>query len=742
MNRLKLSRNATVLSDRVDSRAPGSASISLQVNMTSCCVAFSSQVSHHIYFCFGSHFGRIFKRSLYEMLNSTNRQESFFSNLKNIMDLGVDAAVGLWCEVTLVTDVKFDGVIYSYNPDQGLLVLMKGFQKKPSTKVINTRFIKSFELKDKAEDTEDALPDQLDTYAVLPSMRAGKSILKTATSNLKEAEQQRLAGLRPLAKSGASIGAYNVFVPLQRVYPGVTWDAEKNAIKVNETVYVEGNPGWDKPIAKIKDGAKAIRDDHSLNSVTATQTTVIVHHASPFYLSIFLFLLLLFSRTFLHEVESLETASPAQAVTMVTSQSTFSRKAARDKEREERLHGKLTDLTFDTISCSRDGHPDFVVPGVLHNILGSKSQFDARTGRMKDILPALTIDCCQTFATLSAVLLSSLGRAEVLLGCCNTSTVNYLLYISAWLHQLTKTSWPKRGTRPSVSDLNACLQLNNFFPSKVEAEKFHIIFYNQSEKVVELLRQICMPPQKRQRDSPSSAQPGNPVCGYVVVSGDYTVSIFGVTHQILEEKKAGYSKAWNLYICDSHGTQPWSRGKASISGISFGIPCEEGGLPAESVLNVEDGLHYFSTILFTLLEEHRTAVPRPDYVPYMTWTPLTRRRSLFYSGEDLKKIIQEHWLPKTLSQPAVAKQVTQTKCFSWDHHRGGGQLDTETFSWFRLAQLQSIETAMNLCSPFAVALQFITFYSRCQYYLLILSVFFCLCNVLAIWWCDHGQKNI
>lgn len=328
------------------------------------------------------------------------------------------------------------------------------------------------------------------------------------------------------------------------------------------------------------------------------------------------------------------------------------------------MNAKLTSLRFENITAFRNGASDFIVPHILHCIIGSKSQFDARAGKTRQILPAATTDCCQTFATLSAVLLSSHGRAEVLRKSCNTSTVNYLLYISAWLHQLTRTSWPKRGSRPTVSDLNTCLLLEHYFPSKVEADKFQILFYSQSLKALELLHQLCVipPSSKRSRHTISEASSlttevnRNPVCGYVVVSGDYTVSIFSVEHHHLDPKKDCYSKAWTLYICDSHGTQPWSKGKASICGVTFGIPT--GVLLAEDVVSVDAGIQHFSTILFTLLEEHRIAVPRLDErIPYMTWTPITRRRSQFLSGEDIKRIIQEHWLPKALRQPAVSYQA-------------------------------------------------------------------------------------
>lgn len=356
------------------------------------------------------------------------------------------------------------------------------------------------------------------------------------------------------------------------------------------------------------------------------------------------------------------------------------RKEARERERIARLHGKLTDLSFMDISCTRNGHPDFLKAKVLVCVRGSRSQFDPRVGKAKTLLPPLTGDCCQTFATLSAVLLGSLGFAVSISECCTTSTVNYLLYIAAWLHQLTSTSWPSRGSRPTVRDLNTCLHLTEFFPAKVCDEEFDVVFYNQAPKALDLLRQMCTPSQKRGRncDGPTSS-----VCGYVVVSGDYTVSIFSVDHDIKKGQPTRYAQAWSFYICDSHATQPWSLGKASVTGLTFGVPSQQkpqsapvsqGGslAPARQssavgadtvglpVIGVDDGIHYFSTILFTLLEEHRRGVAvAPGQIPYMTWTPIRRKRALAYVAEELKEVIDRKWLPKVLQNQCVKSEASK-----------------------------------------------------------------------------------
>lgn len=326
------------------------------------------------------------------------------------------------------------------------------------------------------------------------------------------------------------------------------------------------------------------------------------------------------------------------------------RRRDRELERQKRIEGKLTDLTFTDICCTRDGRQDFIKQRVLMCVCGSKSQFDARAGRMKKVLPPLTGDCCQTFATLAAVLLASLGFAVMMQECCSPSSVNYILYISAWMHQLSASSWPQKGVRPTIRDLNVCLRLQEYFPAKVRDDEFEVVFYNQAARAQDLVRKMCSS-SKRVRNADSKL----PICGYVIVSGDYTVSIISVNHDIKGVDTSRYSHAWSFYICDSHGTQPWSQGKASISGITFGTP-RDVSTACDDIVTTEDGIHYFSTILFTLLEAHRHTGPRISTVPYMTWTPVRRRRCLAYTARELKEIIDKHWIPKVLCSETIHKE--------------------------------------------------------------------------------------
>lgn len=169
--------------------------------------------------------------------------------------------VGVWCELTLVNDVKLEGLVYSYNPEKKLIVLLQENEKE-SAKILNTNFIKKFDVKK----ADSALPGQLTWYSVLPSMLAGKgkSLIKSANSTLSEAEKARTANLVPLKNSDASIGAFDVFVAIKRIFPGIEWENSSSSIKCSSSVYIEGNPTWETPAATIKSSEKPSRDDTAL----------------------------------------------------------------------------------------------------------------------------------------------------------------------------------------------------------------------------------------------------------------------------------------------------------------------------------------------------------------------------------------------------------------------------------------------------------------------------------------------
>ncbi|RNF00853.1 hypothetical protein TraAM80_07369 [Trypanosoma rangeli] len=338
------------------------------------------------------------------------------------------------------------------------------------------------------------------------------------------------------------------------------------------------------------------------------------------------------------------------------------RRAWREQQRLHRIHGRLTDISLNDIAAVRGGKCDFFIENTIACIRGSCSQFDARGGRTKKLMPPQTHDCCQTFSTIAAVILSSLGLAVTMQECSGVSTVNYLLYISAWLHQLSAPLWPQRRARPTVGDLNTALRLHEFFPSRVNEGEFEVLFYNQRDRAKELVDQLCRT-VRRNRDADSSL----PVCGYIIASGDYTVSIFSLAHDVKGRPHARYSEAWSLYICDSHGTQPWSCGKACLTGITVGV-LKAGVEVSNGVVAKEEGLRYFAMILFALLEDHRIKTTSSQQVPYMTWSPIRRPRAILCTAQELVRVIDDGWIPFLMKNPVIAREAKKygfapLKCF-------------------------------------------------------------------------------
>lgn len=176
----------------------------------------------------------------------------------------IDEYVGLWCELKLVTGEQLEGLIYSYHEDLSLLVLLKDLSNKASGRVINTEYIESFAVKE-VEATEEGLPDKLEAYCTLPSMIGGKAkpLMKNANSSIKDAEHTRKTNLAFVADS-TCIGALDVLVPLQRIYPGIAWEAETQSIKCSPLVYVQGDPTWASPEVIIRSPDKMLRDDSML----------------------------------------------------------------------------------------------------------------------------------------------------------------------------------------------------------------------------------------------------------------------------------------------------------------------------------------------------------------------------------------------------------------------------------------------------------------------------------------------
>lgn len=164
-------------------------------------------------------------------------------------------AVGYYMKVTLVTGAKCEGTVFTYNPAGGILVLIQNIQEQPSMKMIRTPYIKEHELVAEPP-TNSAMPVQLDHFATLPSIHVGrdKSIFKHASSQLKQAENERMRHLGDIAP-GTPIAACDAFVKIARIYPDVKWKNEEMVIHVTDNVIVVGDPDWKSPKALLVEGA-------------------------------------------------------------------------------------------------------------------------------------------------------------------------------------------------------------------------------------------------------------------------------------------------------------------------------------------------------------------------------------------------------------------------------------------------------------------------------------------------------
>lgn len=360
--------------------------------------------------------------------------------------------------------------------------------------------------------------------------------------------------------------------------------------------------------------------------------------------------------------------------------------------------------------------PAYHVANVVHFIRGGFSQF-TNTSQSNGLLPPMTNDCCQTFSALSAILLSSFGFVVMLEECWNISSVNYLVYLSAWLHQLTAPL--RTRSRPTIGDLNTSLALQQFFPAKIEGGQFIPVLYDRL-RVEALVRTLCH----------SASDPGDDcVCGYVIVSGQYTVSIFSLAHNVRKHE----AMAWSLYLADSHGTLPWAAGNASVSCLSLCnrhiIDVDE--TPVDGMLLLDEGLKHFCDILCALLEDHRRLrrddLPSHSATPYMTWTPIKRRCSTCTTSKEITRIIDEEWLPHVFQNPRVAEErktfgLTHPKRCFWGqitrrtlphsqtkptqqpkpqvrHRHASGQLTLDRFLERKPCELVSVVDEVDIVQP-------------------------------------------
>lgn len=163
------------------------------------------------------------------------------------------------------------------------------------------------------------------------------------------------------------------------------------------------------------------------------------------------------------------------------------------------------------------------IPNKVIAAVGTISQFCTRAGPQ---LPPMASDSCETFSVFVAVMIASLRFAGNMRLFWNRVALNYFVYLSAWLHQLSSPMWSAAGkVRPTVADVDKCLGLSTIFPVKLGS--FIPVFYHERARVRQLLEKIC---EETRHGFVSSETTGGGVCGYVVVSGDYAFSVVALFH--------------------------------------------------------------------------------------------------------------------------------------------------------------------------------------------------------------------
>lgn len=355
-------------------------------------------------------------------------------------------------------------------------------------------------------------------------------------------------------------------------------------------------------------------------------------------------------------------------------------RSKQDEMRNERCRSRLTSETYETLfPTSAKANPltrgkfDFKVEDIITVLVGKLSQFDSPRSHSGNLFPPTANDCCQTFSAVCAVLLGSCGTINNLKGLWKCSTVNYILYVSAWLHHVTSSVWGTTKQRPNVRDLGQLLHFEKIFPV-APREDFEIIFYNEAPKIRSMVQALCTPNKgKRGRsdDKPRST------CGYLIVSGDYTISIVCLRH----DTKVDENDAFALIMCDSHGSPLWSKGKASFLLLNVMEGLHEGQnvkTPnGSAAYDIKTGCNYFCDILFAMLEDNRkenwnilqqsmasrsstsdrhcrtNVSSKPPPVPYMTWTAVQRVASVNLSPDELRQKIDKEWLPHCLTNATI-----------------------------------------------------------------------------------------
>ena len=159
--------------------------------------------------------------------------------------------IGSYMTGTLTNGTPFEGTVFTYTPQSGILVLMLGANVQgtnPSLKVIRTNFIKDFKVEQNVEKIkrENQLPLSIDIYQQLPQLAKPAEMYRTVSKTLRAAQETRSKLLMDIPEN-VCIAAVDAFLHIARIFPQTQWDNAKNTIVVSKDVQVVGEPDWTKP---------------------------------------------------------------------------------------------------------------------------------------------------------------------------------------------------------------------------------------------------------------------------------------------------------------------------------------------------------------------------------------------------------------------------------------------------------------------------------------------------------------
>lgn len=156
------------------------------------------------------------------------------------MASNIDALVGKAVMVTMVNDVQFEGVIFSYVPEQDLIIILRNIQDfKTTMHVARIPFIKDIV----AIAGKDHLPRSLDQVEQLPTLQTtNQPLFKSINHLIKQQSETKASHLKKL--EGAPSGAVECYLQLVKFANVAEWDNHNKSIKFGDHISVESTDDW------------------------------------------------------------------------------------------------------------------------------------------------------------------------------------------------------------------------------------------------------------------------------------------------------------------------------------------------------------------------------------------------------------------------------------------------------------------------------------------------------------------